>query len=507
MNPTIWLLLLLLAPVVTGLLCLAVPNARLSERVNLIGAAVMLLAAALVVIRVARDGAFEAVRGLFYVDQFSALMVGAIAVVGFAAALASLRYLQTELAHGAVPQGEFGLRLYYAGLHAFIVTMLATVTVDSLGLLWVGIEATTVASGLLVGFSRSRAALEAAWKYLLICTVGITCALFGVMLTYYAAKTGSGSGSLDWSALSGHASGLDPNLMRLAFVFVLVGFGTKAGFAPLHTWLADAHSQAPSPVSGLLSGVLLSCALYGILRFHTLTVAATDSRFSNHLLLGFGLLSIAVAVPFIVLARDVKRLLAYSSVEHIGLMAVAFGIGGPLGVTAGLIHLLNHAATKSLLFFLSGSVSQHYKTRKIGAIRGLLQFDPLLGWLLLFGVLAITGAPPFGIFITEIAIVGAGLQAGRIEVAVAIAVIALLGIVFAGFIRHALKIAYGPRNPSGELPARIARPFASLSAVIAVAPLLVVMLLFGLHVPGPVQDLAHQIAGILEPASREVAVR
>lgn len=509
MTDALWLIALMVAPAVTGIACMSVPSARLSERINAAGATVTLFFAAAVVIRAVRDGAFEAARGLLYVDELSALMIGAIGVVGFAGAFVSVPFIRVGGARGDIPQGERGVRFYYAGVHAFIATMYFTVSVDNLGLLWVGIEATTVASALLVGFARTRAALEAAWKYLIICTVGITCALFGVMLTYFAGRVGSGNGSLDWSSLSKTTTGLDPDLMRLAFVFILVGFGTKAGFAPLHTWMADAYGQAPSPVSGMLSGVLSSCALYGILRFHTLTTGATGTSFSGDLLLGFGLFSVAVAVPFIVLARDLKRLFAYSSVEHMGLMAVAFGIGGPLGVTAGLLHLINHAVTKALLFFVAGNVRQRYGTRRINAIRGMLHVAPALGWLMIAGVLAITGAPPFGIFISEIAIVSAGFNGHLWEVVASVLVVLLLGVVFAGFLRHLISMTCGaPGKSIGEAKGEAyAKNWKHPAAIAAMTPLLIIMLLFGIHVPDPVRNLLNDVAAIIEPVSREVAVK
>jgi len=347
------LLALLAAPLLVALPCrLLYRQQQLIERLNVAGALLTAVLAGAVVVDVASNGPQEDPSGLFYVDALSAVLIGTIAAVGLAAALVSVGYLRRDLLAGHLLDGRKGLGWYYFGFHIFIWTMLATVSVANLGLLWVGIEATTLASALLVGFYRTKAALEAAWKYIILCTVGITFALFGVLLTYYAAVQANGDGaSLEWTALSARAAQLDPALMKLAFVFILIGFGTKAGFAPLHTWLADAHSQAPSPISGVLSGVLLACALYAILRFQALTAAATGTDFASNLLLAFGVFSVAVAVPFILIQRDLKRLLAYSSVEHIGLMAVAFGIGGPLGTAAGLLHLVNHALTKALLFF------------------------------------------------------------------------------------------------------------------------------------------------------------
>ncbi|MEZ4568740.1 MAG: proton-conducting transporter membrane subunit [Thermomicrobiales bacterium] len=293
-------------------------------------------------------------------------------------------------------------------------------------------------------------------------------------------------------------------MMQLAFVFILIGFGTKAGFAPLHTWLADAHSQAPSPISGVLSGVLLACALYAILRFHVITAGATGSAFSSNLLLAFGVFSIAVAVPFIVVQRDLKRLLAYSSVEHIGLMAVAFGIGGPLGTAAGLLHLVNHALTKSLLFFVAGDISQRFGTRRISALRGIVRVAPLAGWLL-FGILAITGLPPFSIFISEIAIASAGFSGSREALAASVLVIVLLGLIFAGLLAQGLRIVYGsPANrlvpaTHGSDPGRSWREDALWVA--AVVPMVAAVVVFGLYVPGPVTDLFDDVSAVLQPVS------
>lgn len=490
---------LLSVPVFTGILCWLMPRLRWREIFNVAGASVTLVVALVVLLRVTQGGPLTGPWGLLYADALSAFMVATIAAIGFAAALFSVGYLRVDLDAGHVPGGEAGLRWYYLGFHVFIWTMLATVTVASLGLLWVGMEATTLASALLVGFYRTRAALEAVWKYLVLCTVGITIALFGVILTYLAASEGSVA-SLDWTELLAQSGRLDPAMMRLAFVFVLVGFGTKAGFAPLHTWLADAHSQAPSPVSAVLSGVLLSCALYGILRFHALTVAVTGSDFSGRLLLVFGVLSVAVAVPFLIVQRDLKRLLAYSSVEHIGLMAAAIGIGGPLGLYAGLLHLINHAATKALLFFIAGDLVQRYGTRRMSAIRGAIQVAPLLGWGLVLGLLAIAGAPPASIFVSEFGIVTSGFT-GDTGTAVASGVVLfLLALAFAGLLTHALRVALGT-PPVSERRLLHPRAGSRWLPIVAAAPLAVLVLLLGIHVPEPVSDLVRQVGLVLTPVA------
>ncbi|MBX3070936.1 MAG: hydrogenase 4 subunit F [Thermomicrobiales bacterium] len=483
------ILMLLTLPVLAALLQLVVPGREAIERVALVCAAATLVLGLAIAVLVARDGSQEAFRGIIHLDALSALMIATISVLGFCGVTASVPYIRHDLEIGHVPGGMRGVRFYYAGLSVFIWSMLVTVSVDNLGLLWVGLEATTIVSALLVGFYRTRAALEAAWKYLMLCTVGIVCALFGVLLTYYAARQGSGghdSISMDWTRMIADAETLDSGIMRLAFVFVLVGFGAKAGFAPLHTWLADAHSQAPSPISGMLSGVLLACALYAIVRYQALTDRAAGNEFASHFLIGFGVLSILVSVPFILLQRDLKRLFAYSSVEHVGLMAVAFGIGGPLGVTAGLLHLMGHAAAKGMVFFVSGDLVQRYGSRRMSVIRGAVSVAPLSGWLLVAGVLALTGAPPAAIFISEMTMFSAGFQQGWTEMAAVSIVIAALAIIFAGLLMQAMRVGFGP-----EPPALVAHGNhrASPYLVLAVAPLVAIILLFGIYVPGEVRTL------------------
>jgi hydrogenase-4 component F len=483
------LLLLLSLPFFTAVLCRLLWHRPHVESVNLVGAGATLVVGLWVASDVILTGQRSALGDLLFVDALSALMIAIIVVVGGCAALYSVSYLRHDVAAGEVSLKHAAW--YYPGFHAFMWTMLVTVTVNNLGLLWVAIEATTLASALLVGFYRTRAALEAAWKYLILCTVGITFALFGVLLTYFAAGQvlGEQAASLNWTDLVGVATRLNPELMRLAFAFVVIGFGAKAGFAPLHTWLPDAHSQAPSPVSAVLSGVLLNCALYGILRFQPIAQASVGPAFVGNLLLGFGLLSALIATPFILVQRDLKRLLAYSSVEHTGLVAVAIGIGGPLATYVGLLHLVNHALTKPLLFFAAGDVVQRYGTRRIGKIRGVVTAAPLTGSLLLLGAFAITGLPPSGIFISELGIVMASFGRGQVAVGVLIAVV--LAIIFAGFVRHAIGMAFGrPPRTSDHSGVPVSR-------LIALLPLVVGVLGLGLYVPPLLSATLEQAAAVL----------
>ncbi len=478
------LLLLLTVPPIAGLLCRIMPRQAWIERLNGLGATVTLGAALALAARVFGSGPIVALGDLLYVDALGALLVMVIALVGFLGALYSIGYLRMDVSHGKVPADQLGW--YYLGYHAFLWTMLVTVVVNNLGLLWVSIEATTLVSALLVGFYRTKAALEAAWKYLVLCTVGITFALFGVLLTYYASARALGEeAGLTWTTLSAHAGQLDPDLMKLAFVFILVGFGTKAGFAPLHNWLPDAHSQAPSPVSAVLSGVLLKCGLYGVIRFYLITSKAVSPEYASNLLLGFGLLSVVVAVPFILVQTDFKRLLAYHSVEHIGLIATAIGLGGPLGLYAGLLHMFNHAMAKSLLFFVAGNLSQRYGSTQMSRIRNAIQSMPATGLLLLLGTFAITGVPPFAIFVTEFGIVGAGFERGNPLIGVVL--IAALAIVFAGAFGHALEMAFG------KTLLRLTPVLRGPSGAIALAVPTAFMVLLGLYVPPPVSQAIQQV--------------
>ena len=483
------LLLLLVLPPLTGALCWVTRRPPRLEKVHIAGSLGTLIAGLALALEVFVGGPARvgALHDLLYVDALGALLIVVVAVVCFLAALYSVGYLRHDVETDKVKADQ--LRHYYAGYHAFVWTMLAVGAINNLGLLWVAVEATTIVSALLVGFYRTQAALEAAWKYLILCSVGILFALFGILLTYYAAAPVLGQeAGLNWTVLVANAGRLDPGMMKAAFVFVLVGFGTKAGFAPLHTWLPDAHSQAPSPISALLSGVLLKCGLYGILRFHLILIRMADPAFSANLLLWFGLLSVAVAVPFILVQRDLKRLLAYHSVEHIGLLATAIGLGGPIGFYAGLLHLFNHAMAKALLFFVAGNLSQRYGTTQMGRIRGAAQAMPATGALLLLGTLAITGVPPFAIFLTEFGIVAAAFASGH--VAAAVILIGALAIVFAGAFGHAADMAWGrPRF-------RLVSVLMGRLGTVALAVPAVCAILFGVYVPPPVSQAIQQIVQI-----------
>jgi len=362
---------------------------------------------------------------------------------------------------------------------------------DNLGVLWIAMEGTTITSALLVGFARDRDGLEAAWKYIIVTTIGISFGLFGTVLIYAAAAHAQGGvpeGAMNFTTIVAIAPTLDPGIVRIGFIFALIGYGTKAGLAPVHMWLPDAHSQAPTPVSALLSGALIKCALFGIIRFHTIARGACGPAFAGDLLLLFGLVSVVVATPFILTQQDVKRLLGYHSVEHVGIVAFGLGIGGPLGTYAALLHVLNHGVTKALVFFVAGDAIGRCGSRDMRRIRGLLRVAPFAGTFLMLGAFSLAGTPPFSIFISELLVIQAGLAGGH-TLAVAL-FLAMVVVIFAGLIHHAGKMAFGAPEPSvhaGEEPR---------SGLLAMSLLAAVMLALGLTVPVPLHDVLVRAAEV-----------
>ncbi len=473
------LVLLPLVPVMFGLAMLLARDRRLLAALDVTSALVIGVLVVLVARQVLGSGALAA--SVLAADAVTAVFLLLIAFLALATAIYSIGWLRHELATGEMPAGR--LRAYFALVQAFIATMLVTVLADNLGVLWIAMEGTTITSALLVGFHRNEHALEAAWKYIIVTTIGISFGLFGTVLVYAAAahaQGGASSGAMSFSHLAAMAARLDPGIVRIGFIFVLVGYGTKAGLAPVHMWLPDAHSQAPTPVSALLSGALIKCALYGIIRFHTIARGACGPEFSGGLLVLFGLISVVVATPFILTQRDMKRLLGYHSVEHVGIVALGLGLGGPVGTYGALFHVLNHGVTKALVFFVAGDAVGRYRSRDMHDIRGFLRAAPWAATFLMLGAFSLAGTPPFSIFVSELLVVRAGLGAGRF-VAVAVFLVMVV-VIFAGLIHHAGRMAFGqpPADAGGgERPSSIA----------AMAILGAAMLLFGLTIPSALDQL------------------
>lgn len=483
-----WILLTLFLPFLIAIVSLFQKNMKILQFLNNGSSILVAALIAYIVQQIINAGAFYA--GFLYLDELSAIMLMVIAFLSTSAVLVSHSYMERELSEGHITPVMYSR--YYALLQIFIFTMLAVAMVENLGLLWVAIEATTLASALLVAFYFNRSALEAAWKYVMVCTVGICLALLGTILLYYAQvnATGNGENALSWQVLMTIRNSLDPALVKLAFIFVIIGYGTKAGLAPMHTWLPDAHSQAPAPISGLLSGALLSCALYAIMRNWIIVKAVGDAVFFQDLLIALGCFSIAIAVPFILIQHDIKRLFAYSSVEHIGIIALGIGVGSHWAIYGALLHIFNHAIVKSSLFYLVGIITQSYQTKQIIRIRGIMRTMPVVGFLFLLGVLAITGIPPFNLFMSKFIIIAAGYTSGKIFLSTL--VLLLLAGVCIGMMYYCLQMVFrsnGSKGPRIYVKDKYSLTVVTMSMVTA--------LVTGVYLPQWFDKLLHLAANVV----------
>jgi hydrogenase-4 component F len=480
----------LLVPAVGGLVALRL-SLRAASAVALVAVVGGMLPAVALAWSAFDRTVITGASGIVRLDAFSGWLLLLVVAVALLAVTASPRYLGVELREGRIAPLDPGR--YYALTLWFVAALLAVPLLDSIGLMWVAIEAATAVSTLLVGFYRTPAALEAAWKYLILGSVGVGFALLATLLLYASsvAHLGETSDALNWARLMGIASSLDPTLVRLAFLFALVGYGTKVGLAPFHTWLPDAHSQAPSPISALLSGVTLAIGLYALVRFHLVAVAAIGPAYSSGLLVAVGLLSLLVSLPFLVAQSDLKRLLAYSSIEHMGLLALAVGFGGRLALLGATIHLLAHGLAKSSAFLAAGEVVQQFGTRRLGRLRGVVSASPDGGPGLLMATLVIGGLPPSAVFVAELAIVLGGLQAGW-TIAATIAA-ALLALAFAALAAHVAQVAWGtPRRTLARMP-------ASLSQIGVLFTPLAVVAILGIWTPDPVARALDAVVRVLSP--------
>lgn len=421
-------------------------------------------------------------NGLFLIDSLSVILLDIVAVIYFLTSIYAIGYLNEEIRHGKISTEK--LRLYYMLMYVFLFAMVLALTVSNIGILWVAIEATTLASAFLVGFQNDHNSLEAAWKYIIICSVGIAITLVGIIFMHLSSvDVIHGIDALKWNVLLQEADSLNEPVLRFAFIFIVIGFGTKAGLAPMHTWLPDAHSQAPSPISALLSGVLLNSAMYAILRCLTIVNANMgDSRFTGRIMIGFGLLSVLTAAVFILSQKDYKRLLAYSSIEHMGIIALAMGLFTPLSVFAGLLHMMNHSLTKSMLFLASGNILQKYGVREISKVSGLLRMLPVTGPIFLMGLLAISGVPPFSIFGSEVNVFIAIFHDSKPWLGVVL--ILLLAIVFAGIAATLFGIFFGSADKN-EIPAGE----TNLPGALAMGVLLILIVVTGLSLPDGLSEL------------------
>lgn len=441
---------------------------HLIERVVIVSAVVELGFALFLIPSVLSFGAVEG-SSFFSLDPLGAFLALIIALVGFFVTIYSVGYLRTEVQKGII--GPRRVRQYFLLVELFLFAMLLAVSTINPIVMWIAIEATTLSTAFLISFYNKPSATEAAWKYLMINSVGLLIGLLGTLI--FVALPDVKAGDFNWQMLQAAATGMNPLAVKIAFVFILVGYGTKAGLVPLHTWKPDAYAKAPTPIAALLSGVLLNVAFFAILRFKGVTDAALEGEFASHLLIAFGITSLVLSALIIFVQKNYKRLLAYSGIEHAGLIALGFGFGG-IGTLAALIHMLYHALLKVLLFFAAGNIFLKYSSTKMKNVSGVLKTLPITAPIFFIGFIAILGLPPFGIFATKFMLLSAGME--RYPYVVALVVFAL-AIVFFGFFKHVSTMLFGePKEDTvaGE---------SNLFTVITPLTLLALTLVLSWHFP------------------------
>ena len=481
--------LILLLPLLAVVVALVAPWRRWVPWIGVVADAGVLCLGVIVAFSDVHRPPIEDVAGFVRIDSLSAFMVIVVGAVATLASWGSVRYLEHEISDGAYAPAQ--ARQYAVLVQLFVVTMLLALVASNIGIVWVAVEATTITTTFLVGHRRTKLALEASWKYAVLCSVGIAVAFLGTVLVYLAAVHAGGHSltALQWTWLRAHAHRLDPNIMRLAFGLLVLGYGTKVGLAPMHSWLPDAHSQAPAPVSALMSGVLLAVAFYVLLRFRVIEVLSVGTMFPRSLFVVVALLSLGVAALLLVVQRDMKRAFAYSSTEHMGLLALGAAAGGPLALAGVLLHVLGHGLTKSVLFLSSGEVVMADGTSDVYRAGGLLERRPGLGGVVAVGIAALVGLPPFSLFVSEVTMMR-GEMASHLAWAVALSLVAL-AIAFAGFVTIGRRLLL---TPPDDAASPTSTPRAALAPLVA-----------GLVVCAGIGLLAWPLASILHAAAQVVA--
>lgn len=493
MDMSTVMLILLLSPLIATVLMAMLPSKSVPraayETVHVLSLAAVCVTGVISVVSVFTGPDALALGGWLHVDRLSAVFIALIAFIGPCTGIYSIPYIRHDVAEGKLAPAR--VKQYYAFFSLFVFSMLLATMSNNIIMMWVSIELTTLSTVFLVGVYRTKLALEAAWKYVIVCTAGVAFGLFGTLLVYANAADvmADPHQAVFWTEILPYAGQMDHVLMMIAFVFAAIGFGTKAGLFPMHTWLPDAHSEAPSPVSGLLSGVLLKCAILVIIRFYILVAGCVGYAFVQTVMLILGVLSVAFSAFAVYKQHDLKRKLAYHSCENVGIIAVCLGFGGPIGVAAALIHCVAHGLVKSLMFCLSGNVLMKYGTRDLTKVTGILQVAPATGILMVVGFLALAGFPPFAMFVSEMATVLAGVQASLIPVVV-IVVIALVVVVAA-----IMNVISG--SVLGRAPEGMVRKDVSPLAIIPEVVLACAILWFGIAMPQPVFQSVGSATGIV----------
>jgi len=449
----------LVIPIVAAAVLVALPGYRLTARLNVLAALATFLSALSLFFARPTPGPY------LLVDDLNNVFIVLTTFVGFTASVFSASYISHEIEIGRLTPTH--LRFYHAMYQVLMFAMNLALVANNIGVMWVAIELSTLTTVMMVGIYRTHAALEAAWKYFILGSVGIALALFGTILVYMAARpvVGEGLDAMVWTILVEHAAAFDPALLNVAFVFLLLGYGTKVGLAPLHAWLPDAHAEGPTPISAVLSGLLLNVALYALLRFKMLLAVNPAALAPGPLMVTLGLISLVFSAFMLYRRRDIKRMFAYSSIEHMGIITFAFGMGGPLANFAGLLHMTMHSLTKSAIFFAVGHIAQVKGTQKIADMGGLTVSNPVLGWGLVLGVVAIAGLPPLGIFMSEFLIVSSTFaRSPLLAVPLVIGLLVGLGALFL----RLNTIAFGePHGESAPAQASFVPMFGHLALVFA----------------------------------------
>jgi hydrogenase-4 component F len=469
----------LIIPAVAAAVLALLPGYWFAARLNVLATLAMLVAALALLLERPAPGAY------LFVDDLSTVFVVLSTFVGFTTSVFSASYIGHELEIGRLTPRY--LRFYHAMYQTLMFAMNLGLTANNIGLMWVAIELATLTTVLMVGIYRTHEALEAAWKYFILGSVGIALALFGTILVYLAARPvlGEGQDAMVWTALIAKAGAFAPELLNVAFVFLMLGYGTKVGLAPLHAWLPDAHAEGPTPISAVLSGLLLNVALYALLRFKMLLTANVAAYAPGPLMVTLGLVSLIFAGFMLYRRRDIKRMFAYSSIEHMGLITFAFGMGGPLANFAGLLHMTMHSLTKSAIFYTVGHISQTKGTQRMSEIRGLTESHPMLGWGLVLGMVAIAGLPPLGIFMSEFLIVTSTFARYPL---LALLVVAGLLIAFGALLMRLNELAFGePIGKSSPVKASYLPVYTHLGLVFAA----------GIHFPAPLVAWFQTVARLL----------
>ena len=460
------------------------------EAIHVVSLAGVLVMALILVVGIMSSGEPADALGIwFHLDALGCVFVALIGVIGFLTGLYSLPYIRHDVEEGAMGPGQ--VKQYYVFFNLFVFTMLVVSMSNNIIMMWVGIEATTLSTVFLVGAYNRKLSLEAAWKYVIVCTAGVAFGLYGTVLVYANAADvmADAHQAVFWTSLLPYASQFDGMLIQIAFVFAAIGFGTKAGLFPMHTWLPDAHSEAPSPVSGLLSGVLLKCAMLVVIRFYILAIQAVGPTFPQTLMMVIGILSVCIAALAVFSQDDLKRKLAYHSCENVGIVALCLGFGGPLGVAAALLHCVTHGFTKALLFCISGNVLMKYGTRDLNKVSGILKVAPVTAVLMAIGFFALAGFPPFAMFVSEVTGIVAGIVAGWWPIII-LFVIALTIVVAA--CAHVVTSAV-----MGDAPKNVKRGDVSPLALVPEVIMVVVILWFGVAMPQPVLNGVEEATSIV----------